>query len=83
MTYISVILNKVNHPGLKDYVSRACGKYAYIKKAPHDHDNYIVPTNGQTDQQPMLAQTGTSVGSSLEENLLEEQKRQFLNLLHA
>lgn len=42
-TYISVILNKVHHPLLKDYVARACGPYAYIRRAPHDDPNYVVP----------------------------------------
>ena len=38
-----MILNKISHPGLKDYVAKACGPYAYIKRAPQDNPNYKVP----------------------------------------
>lgn len=80
LTYISVILNKVNHPGLKDYVSRACGQYAYVKRAPHDDPNFVVPPVPPKDQQPMLAfKSSTTVKS--DPNSVEAQKAQFLKLL--
>jgi len=44
-TYISVILNKVTHKGLQDYVSKACGPFAYLKRAPFDSSGWVIPPN--------------------------------------
>lgn len=78
LVYVSVILNKINHPGLRDYVSKACGKYAYIKKAPHDKPGYVVPPI--PDQKPMLAVESSRVLDAVDQEL-EKQKKTFIHLL--
>lgn len=78
LVYVSVILNKINHPGLKDYVYKACGKFSYVKKAPHDKPGYIVPAI--PDQQPMLAVESSKAVDAVDSEL-EEQKKTFMKLL--
>ena len=85
VTYISVILNKVNHPGLRDYVSQSCGQFSFVKRAPFDKPGYVVPPvapkedhGAHSGQKTMLAmETNQDVVNSA----IKKERKEFLRLL--